>query len=539
MAVKKLDKNTYPPGHTADDFEVFGPAATKDGQFEGTMLADLGCFKQDGVDSNKYYHGAVVQSKKDQSWWDYFEFGRTDEARKPTIQFVPASSKEEAIQIYIKQMRSKNDKRGVFVDHPTLGRILQPKEGDDCYMVRALATRTTGLPDAKKITQNEGAKVQKITVGPVSKTPATVADPVTVRLMQDLNVGTIAYTKSSMANASLPTQVAIDECRNILTEAQKRVKFVGNSVDDQVHDKELVQLTGYMYGRIPKKKALHAPPEKWILSQDNIGSWLQDLDAFENALYATNLSQPQADPFGGMKIKMRHLTPRDNVGEFVHAWFPKASRLKHGYSGLKIINAWEVERDGDVARLTDTQKKIASRPIKITEKPRHQPDAILGVQRPDLSRDEAKLFAMSHTVLGIHGTRSVNVSGLLRTSWRLPSELVGVKITAWMFGPGCYWADDWGKSVGYTSYSGSRYTGGEGGVNGRGAFMFVADVALGTSYVAPEDEAFTKAPAGHHSVCGKAGYTKGWNGALVNNEFITYDVAQCRARYLIEFTCGR
>lgn len=73
----KIAKNTWPTGHGPDDFKCLGPAATKDGEFAGTFLSDLGCFTQDGKDSNKYYHGAVVQSKKNSSWYAYFEFGRT------------------------------------------------------------------------------------------------------------------------------------------------------------------------------------------------------------------------------------------------------------------------------------------------------------------------------------------------------------------------------------------------------------------------------------------------------------------------------
>jgi len=138
-----------------------------------------------------------------------------------------------------------------------------------------------------------------------------------------------------------------------------------------------------------------------------------------------------------------------------------------------------------------------------------------------------------------HGTRSVNVAGLLRESWRLPSNLKGVKITAWMFGPGCYWADDWKKSAGYTSLHNAYYAKGSGNVRGRGAFMFIADVVLGASYIAPRAKGFTKAPTGCHSVCGLRGHTQARYGALQNNEFITYDTDQCRARYLVEFNAPR
>jgi hypothetical protein len=530
---QKLPKDAYPIDHGPDDFECFAPAATKDGEFEGTMLADMGCFNQAGKDSNKYYHTAVVRSKKTQQWYEYREWGRQEGGKpsKVNLQFIACSSRAEAEKEYAKQAASKNVKRGQWVQHPTLGRILQPKAKDDCYLVQSLATRCTGLPDAQRITNNNGAKVQKITVAGTSVKSQSDVDPMTVKLMRDLNVGTVSYTKTSMAGATLPNQSAIDEGRTILTEAQKRVRDVGYSLDDQVNDRELVQLTSILYSRIPKKKPRNVGPEKWILSQDNIAQWLQDLDAFESALYANNLDAPQADPFGGMKIKMKHLSPTDPAGEFVYSWFPKMTRLKHGFDECKILNAWSVDRDGDTQRLVEVQKKIAAQPFQITEKPLHQPPS-----RPDLSREEQKLFVMSNSMLGIHGTRSVNVPGLLRTSWRLPKELVGVKITAWMFGPGIYIADDWGKSVMYTSHRRAIYVKGDGGVPGRGAFMFLLDAALGSSYIAPQGMEIIRPPGEHHSVCGKKGHTLTKDGyPLKNNEFIVYDVNQCRAKYLIEF----
>ena len=533
----KLVRKTYPDGGSPDDFKCFGPPATKDGAFEGTMIADMGCFTQDGKDTCKYYHGAVVQSNSTNIWYTYFEWGRTGAAH-PAFQFVECGSKGEAEALYIKQLLSKNVKRGEWFDHSSLGQILRAKAGKDCYLVRAQATRSTGLPDAKTITHNDGAKTvatpsdKKNSVGKKNKVSA---DAHTMSLMRDLSVGVIDYTRSSMADSALPTQAAIDEARDILAEAQKQVSSVGDDVDAQVHDKELQNLTSIMYGRIPKVKRRHAPPKEWILSTNNIASWYLDLDAYESSLYVADMGESNADPFGGMRIKMRHLGAADRAGGFVRDWMPGATRNRHSYlGGLKIINVWEVEREGDDAKVTKAQTKIAKQRWRATEMPLKQPP-----RRPDLDKEKAMLFARSNTALMFHGTRSVNVAGLLRESWRLPSNLKGVKITAWMFGPGCYWADDWKKSAGYTSLHNAYYAKGSGSVQGRGAFMFLADVALGASYIAPGPKGFTKAPTGCHSVCGKRGVTKTQWGALQNNEFITYDTDQCRARYLVEFSAPR
>ncbi|MCK4824458.1 hypothetical protein KA005_52390, partial [bacterium] len=75
----------------------------------------------------------------------------------------------------------------------------------------------------------------------------------------------------------------------------------------------------------------------------------------------------------------------------------------------------------------------------------------------------------------------------------------------------------------------SYWAGGSGTISGRGAFMFIADVALGKPFVAPGPRGYTAPPSGYHSVFGKAGHS------VANNEFITYSGDTNRLRYLVEF----
>jgi len=530
---RKLEKNTFPAGHSAADFQCFGPPATKDGEFEGTMICDCGCFKQDGTDSNKYYHSAVVQSKTNQKWYAYYEWARTG-AKNPSFQFVECDSKADAEHEYAAQLHSKNDKRGVWVNHATLGRILQAKEKDDCYLVRPQATRSTGLPDARTIKLNEGTKKTVVDPAkPKAKKTGPVCDNQTLSLMRDLNVATVAYTRGAMTDDSLPTQSAIDEARDILSAALSQVKKVGDNLDDQVADKELKNLTSLIYGRIPKKKDRGATAATWILSKNNITFWQQDLDAFESALntVSSDALEDEHDPFGGMRLKMEWLSPKSTSGEFITHWMPQATRNRHGHLGaMKIKNVWSVEREGDVARLAGAQQRIGK--VTSTERPYHQPS-----DRHDLTPDFQKLFRDSHTTMLFHGTRSVNVRGILDKALMLPKQLVGVTITGAMFGPGLYFADDWKKSAGYTSLSGGYYSSGSGAVKNRGAFMFVADVALGLPYVAPSSGGYTSPPKHGgkttHCVFGKAGHS-----GVQNNEWIIFDTDQNRLSYLVEFDVG-
>ncbi|MCZ6800949.1 MAG: WGR domain-containing protein [Nitrospirae bacterium] len=525
----KIAKGAFPSGHGPNDFKCFGPPATKDSEFEGTCICDMGCFKQDGTDSNKYYHAAVIQSRINNEWYTYFEWGRTG-ATHPQFQFSQCSGKADAEGAYCKQLHSKNDKRGEWHTHSTLGRILRAKKSKDCYLVRSQATRATGLPDARTITANEGGKKVPAKKSK-SKTSKPAADRETLSLMSDLNVATVQYTRGAMTDDSIPTQLAIDEARDILISARQRVVTVGHNVNHQIKDKELKELTSLMYGRIPKKKNRGAAPETWILSENNIDDWKLDLDAFESALYATDLGDVEHDPFGGMKIDMHWIAPNSDLGKFIHSWWPDATKNVHGHIGrMTVANAWFVSRHGDEAKLNRAQTRINKDKIRSREYPLHQPR-----ERPDLDSESAKIFARSRTALLFHGTRSVNVSGILREALRLPKTLVGVATTGAMFGPGTYFADDWKKSAGYCSTAGAVFARGRGGVSRRGAFMFACDVALGQMHLAADAYGYTSAPKGSHSVFGKGGYCDAWGGKLRNNEFITFNSDQNRLRFLVEF----
>ncbi len=534
----KLTKDTYPENAGPGDFQCFGPPATRDGEFDAVKICDMGCFTQDGKDSNKYYHGAVVQHRTSKKWYAYFEWGRTGAAR-PSFQFVACDSEADAQREMAAQLHSKNDRRGEWTTVAGI-RTLRARAGQDCYLVRPMATRSTGLPDARSIKTNEGARVPPPKDAPAAdaakgngksakkKKAGPKVDDATAALLRDLAVATVAYTRGSMADASLPTQAAIDEARTLLGEAQKRLATVGDDVDKQVKDRDLLHLTTLMYGRIPKKKALRAAASVWILNKDNILAWQNDLDAFESALYATDIDHgAEVDPLAELELKMEWIAPDSNIGKFLYAWWPQATANRHAHLGkMTIRNLWQVARNADEGLLPATQEEVLAGKPKVEERPLFQPE-----KRVDTKGAEAKRFRASNTALLFHGTRSVNVRGILRKALRLPKQLVGVVITGAMFGPGLYFADDWKKSAGYTSLTNSYWSGGSGAIAGRGAFMFAADVVLGQPFVAPQAHGYTAPPGGHHSIFGKAGHS-----GVQNNEFIVFASRQHRLRYLAEFT---
>jgi predicted DNA-binding WGR domain protein len=542
--MSKIAKSSYPQGHSEYDFECFGPPATKDGEFDGCKIADLGSFSQEEkndkkFDSNKYYHACICKSKLNNNYYTYFEWGRVG-ASNPQFQFEEFSSESAASAAFVRQCHEKNDKRGVWGEVAGK-RTLLPKPGKDVYLVRNLATRSTGLPSATtiKLVESDQIQIKKPVVSKSSKKSLNV-DPYTSKLLDDLLGATINYTKSSMADNSIPSLSAINDARDIILYAQKRLLKVGNVLDDQINDQELRNCSSELYKRIPKKKQVGTPDSVWILSQDNILAWNADLDAFESALssdQALNDKDDSKDPFRGLPLVMEWLDPKSDIGSFIHSWWPQATANKHYSIGnLKVKNAWKVQRHGDQAVLANAQKNIIQENKKqIAHTALFQPK-----DRIDLSSEDKVAYKSSNTCLLHHGTRSCNVSGILRENFRFPKELVGVVITGAMFGSGSYFADDIKKSVGYTSYSGSYWSKGGGGISNRGAFMFACDVVLGQPHLADGPYGYKSAPQNTHCIFGKGknalSYTGGTKySGVENNEWVIFKKDQVQIKYLIEF----
>lgn len=129
-----------------------------------------------------------------------------------------------------------------------------------------------------------------------------------------------------------------------------------------------------------------------------------------------------------------------------------------------------------------------------------------------------------------HGSRNENWWSILDKGWMI--RPANAAINGKMFGYGIYWADKFQKSLGYTSYRGAYWTGG----NAANAFLALASVHVGKQLRIKN----------HQSWC----YDLSWSnlqkrgkydslfaegGAdLRNNEFIVYKEPQCTIKYLVE-----
>ncbi|XP_011692306.1 PREDICTED: poly [ADP-ribose] polymerase-like [Wasmannia auropunctata] len=144
-----------------------------------------------------------------------------------------------------------------------------------------------------------------------------------------------------------------------------------------------------------------------------------------------------------------------------------------------------------------------------------------------------------------HGSRTTNYAGILSQGLRIaPPE---APVTGYMFGKGIYFADMVSKSANYCCTHSQNPTG----------LLLLCEVALGNIYERYQADYIEKLPKGKHSTMGRGQthpdpkdvhktedgievpYGMGVpaklskNSALLYNEYIVYDVAQVKVRYMI------
>ena len=152
------------------------------------------------------------------------------------------------------------------------------------------------------------------------------------------------------------------------------------------------------------------------------------------------------------------------------------------------------------------------------------------------TRDRFESFNKENDIKDIkllfHGSRSENIWSIMKTGLFLrPTNAI---ITGSMFGAGLYKSNDFDKSRGYTSVSGSRWA--KGGTNT--GLMFLMDVAYGNPYdVYSFDSKYYSMDYNKlKSINPKYNclHAHGGTGMLRKDEIVIYKEEQCTVKYLIE-----
>jgi hypothetical protein len=558
MAVK-LGRKALPSGLGPNDFKYVGRPAIDQDDFESAVgLADMACVNQHGdANNSKGYHGGVVQST-DGRWWCYFEWGRIKPGKswngvflQQDFQFVQCSSEAEARSEFAKQMKSKNIKR--LRQIPIAGTtIWAGKPGKDGYIVQALATRERGLPDAYTIKDDSGVQAAPAPKAAPKKAakgkPSRNYQPQVIALAQSLVGGTQSYARSlSEASGIKLTMGAITKVRDELLPAalqcQKDVndKLGSNATQEQqiaaqVKDANLGAVSRMVFAMVPQPISRSGiSDEDATLTQGRVLKIQQDLDAFESALgnedFSVEVKDNTIDPDKMLNAKLTWIEPNSELGRFVANTYRAMTNNRHGDvrgRKLRILNMFEMERPDRDQNFARAVKALAAKRTAATNG--RTPAGLQPPKRIDLG-DLGDFAADANIFLGIHGTRGVNVAPIMQTHLRMPKSLAGVHITGAAFGHGIYFATDLAKSWGYTGH-GNRWGGGGGSLSGRGAFMFLADVAGGQFHYPNRAWGINgdRCPGGADSVYAHPNHIS----SLANDEHVIFDANACRLRYLVE-----
>lgn len=188
--------------------------------------------------------------------------------------------------------------------------------------------------------------------------------------------------------------------------------------------------------------------------------------------------------------------------------------------GIEFFNASDKEKETILSKIQDaTHKKLFKQAFRVNNK-----------KTAKKFTDFVANAKNKKTELFWHGSRNQNWWSILDSGLVLrPTNAI---ISGKMFGYGTYFADKFAKSLGYTSWSGSRWANG----SSDSAILSLYEVHVGNqkeiskwqSSYGSLNEKELKKMGDFDSVFAKGGYD------LVNNEFIVYNEAQTTVKFITQ-----
>lgn len=288
--------------------------------------------------------------------------------------------------------------------------------------------------------------------------------------------------------AGIITKDGLDKARVILEQ-------IGDYVEKgDLRNSAYIKLLQEYLMLIPQKVGRKLDPETLYTSTSDVQKQNDILDSLEVSLQSV-LSNPTDPAMGDVPQDLQpkvfsvklHKVTEDNVINRIKRKFKET--LNHGHSssrlGVKTVYAVEIE----------SMKRTF----------------------------EAKGKPIGNINEYWHGTKASNILSILKGGLIIPPKSAP-HVCGRMFGPSSlYFSDQSTKSLNYsTGYW-------HGGAGTSKTFMFLADVAMGKSYI-PKGPSQDLPKKGYDSTFAKGGYS-----GVINNEMVIYDVSQCNLTYLIEF----
>ncbi|KAK7576565.1 hypothetical protein V9T40_012851 [Parthenolecanium corni] len=442
---------------------------------------------------NSYYKLQVLESESKRSkYWLFRSWGRVGTTIGGTK--VETLSKDDAIQKFKFYFEEKTanpwEKRDDFVKVPGKMMMMQICYEDENSL--------------NKVNDNVPSKLPK----PVQDLISLIFNVTTMKnVMMEMELD---LEKMPLGKLS---KKQIQQAYQVLTKVQNELTKAGGG---DVDVKSLIGYTNQFFSLIPHDFDIDTPP--LLNSLELIKKKVDMLDAL-------------------MDIEIAYSMLKDHTGEN-----EQINRLDSHY--LKLNAQVELlDKLSEEFKLLDLYVKNTH-----AETHRNYELEIIEVFKVNRSGEDKryKPFKKLHNrKLLWHGSRLTNFAGIISQGLRVaPPE---APVTGYMFGKGVYFADMVSKSANYCLTSPANNTG----------LLLLCEVALGDCHELMHAQNIVKPPPGKHSVkglgktypdpaqsvvmadgveipLGKGIPSPHTNTSLLYNEFIVYDVAQVKVRYLVQ-----
>ncbi|XP_067109063.1 poly [ADP-ribose] polymerase 2 [Osmerus mordax] len=292
------------------------------------------------------------------------------------------------------------------------------------------------------------------------------------------------------------------------------LKKIEECVKRKGSSRELLEACNQFYTRIPHDFGLKSPPI--IRTEDELKQKIALLEALSDIQIAVKMVQSSSNSdehpldrqYHSLNCQLQPLAPTTHEYQVIERYLQTTHAPTHSDYTMSVLDMFSVDREGE--------------------------------------RDSF-LSQMHNRTLLWHGSRLSNWVGILSQGLRVaPPE---APVTGYMFGKGIYFADMSSKSANYCFASQQNSTG----------LLLLCEVALGDSNeLLDADYQAEQLPAGKHSTKGlgqtgpspdnsltldgmtvpmgpskKTGVGEKGGYSLLYNEFIVYNPAQTRMRYLL------
>lgn len=323
-------------------------------------------------------------------------------------------------------------------------------------------------------------------------------------------------------------QLSIDQ----ITKAKNILSEISNLINNKFDTNEANKLTSLYYSNIPCKfvgRKIDADSLRFD-SHEKVSIALDNLDVLADMKNAEKVISKKSnvdDKYNSLNSTIDFVDPTSDVFKWINDFFLSSRASNHGFLGnLKIERIFKLKRNNEDEVFFRNAEVIAKSCKKFNPAPLHKNFAS---ERPDLSKEEFKIYKKANILPLFHGTRRANLVGITTRGFLIRPP--GTVINGAMYGNSIYHGFS-SKAINYVDISNSYWA--RGGTDNTG-YLFLTDCILGEQLIANGPYNYTPQNIKpHHSV-----WARGGHSGVINDEFMLYHATgenqQHRIRYVIEF----